>query len=141
MTDANLAPQVRRLCADGYRLYDSGDFRLALRAFYQAWLIIPKPQSDYEEAGWVLTAIGDTYFRLGHFEQGIESLSSALYCPGGDKSPFIQLRLGQCLLEAKREPEARKFLHRAYRSPNGHTLFENEPKRYLDAIADLHSHE
>src|SRR5690554_6694751 len=115
MNNNPLTHQVRQLCADGYRLYDRGEYRLALRAFYQAWLLIPKPQSDYAEAGWVLTAIGDAYFKLGQFEPGSESLQSALCCPEADKSPFLQLRLGQCLWELAREAEARKFLYRAYK--------------------------
>lgn len=137
MSDSQLTRQIRRFCSDGYRLYDNSDYRLALRSFYQAWLSIPKPQSDYEEAGWVLTAIGDTYFKLKHHEQAIESLISAMHCPGGDKSPFVYLRLGQCLWDTGRESEARKYLFKAYRLSNGGTLFEREDKRYIEAIADL----
>lgn len=138
MGKPDLTLQVRRLCADGYRLYDSKEYRLALRSFYQAWLLIPKPQTEYVEAGWVLTAIGDTYFKLKQFEQAAESLTSALYCPESDKSPFLQLRLGQCLYELGRIPEARKYLLHAYQtSPD---LFDNEPPNYSAAIADLTTH-
>lgn len=136
MSSSSLSIQVRRLCADGYRLYDSGDFRLALRSFYQAWLLIPKPQMEYPEAGWALTAIGDTYFRLGQFDQGCESLQSALHCPQASASPFVELRLGQCLWELGREAEARKCLFHAY-SAGGDALFDSESPRYRHAIADL----
>lgn len=139
MGQTDLTRQVRRLCADGYRLYDSGEYRLALRSFYQAWLLIPKPQSQYTEAGWVLTAIGDTYFRLNQHEQGAESLTSALYCPEAEQSPFVQLRLGQCLLELGRTPEARKYLLHAH--THNATLFDSEAPRYRQAIVDLISHE
>lgn len=135
-----LSRQVRRLCADGYRLYDSAEYRLALRSFYQAWLIIPKPQTQYAEAGWVLTAIGDSYFRLGQFEQGAESLQSALCCPAAEQSPFVQLRLGQCLWELGRHAEARKCLFHAYQR-GGDSLFDVEPPRYRKAIEDLLPHD
>ena len=138
--NSGLSRQVRRLCADGYRLYDSGEYRLALRSFYQAWLIIPKPQTQYAEAGWVLTAIGDGYFRLKQYEPGAESLQSALCCPTAEQSPFVQLRLGQCLWELGRHAEARKCLFHAYQS-QGETLFESEPPRYRKAIEDLLPHE
>jgi len=36
------------------------DFKSALRLFYQAWLKVPKLQMQWDEAGWMLTAIGDT---------------------------------------------------------------------------------
>lgn len=137
---SRLTRQVRQLCADGYRLYDAGDYRLALRSFYQAWLMIPKPQTDYTEAGWVLTAIGDAYFRLDQFEPGAESLQSALCCPQADKSPFVHLRLGQCLLGLRRQLEARQCLFRAYQS-GGDALFTAEPAHYRELIADLLPHE
>ncbi len=136
MTSSDLTIQVRHFCADGYRLYDSGDFRLALRAFYQAWLLIPKPQTEHIEAGWALTAIGDAYFRLNQYTQGAESLQSALCCPMPETAPFIHLRLGQCLLELSREAEARKHLYQAYKT-SGVTIFEAEDHHYLKAIADL----
>ncbi len=139
MNNNPLTQQVRQLCADGYRLYDSGDYRLALRAFYQAWLLIPKPQTDYTEAGWVLTAIGDTYFRLGQYETGSESLQSALCCPEADKSAFLQLRLGQCLWQLARQPEARKFLFHAYKMA-GDSILDSEEPCYRQAIADLLPH-
>lgn len=135
-----LTRQVRRLCADGYRLYDSAEYRLALRSFYQAWLIIPKPQTEHAEAGWVLTAIGDSYFRLKQFEQGAESLQSALCCPTAEQSPFVQLRLGQCLWELGRHAEARKYLFHAYQGQGG-SLFTAEPPQYRKAIADLLPHD
>ncbi len=136
MNNPTLTTQIRQLCADGYRLYDSGDFRLALRAFYQAWLLIPKPQTDHAEANWVLTAIGDTYFKLHQFTQGSESLLSALCCPDSETTPFTHLRLGQCFWELSREAEARKHLYHAYKSV-GNSIFENENDSYLKAISDL----
>lgn len=136
----NLSRPVRRLCADGYRLYDNGEYRLALRSFYQAWLLIPKPQTHYTEAGWVLTAIGDSYFRLEQYQPGAESLQSALCCPGADQSPFTQLRLGQCLWQLGRYAEARKYLYRAYQS-QGESLFQAEPQQYRRAIKDLLPHD
>ncbi|MDO3384984.1 hypothetical protein QWI17_03920 [Gilvimarinus sp. SDUM040013] len=137
MSDPQLTRQIRRYCSDGYRLYDNAELRLALRSFYQAWLSIPKPQTEHEEAGWVLTAIGDTYFKLRQYDQAIESLMSAMHCPEGDKSPFLYLRLGQCMWDTKREAEARKYLYKAYRMAQGAVLFEQEEKRYIEAIADL----
>ncbi|WP_157484852.1 tetratricopeptide repeat protein [Gilvimarinus polysaccharolyticus] len=137
---SGLTRQVRRLCADGYRLYDSAEYRLALRSFYQAWLIIPKPQTQHIEAGWVLTAIGDSYFRLGQYEQGAESLQSALCCPTAEQSPFVQLRLGQCLWQIGRHAEARKCLFHAYQS-QGENLFATELECYRKAIEDLLPHD
>jgi tetratricopeptide (TPR) repeat protein len=127
--------QIRHLCAEGYALYDSGAFKDALRLFYQAWLLLPKPQTDYEAAGWVLTAIGDTYFRMNQYEQGREALESALYCPETDQSSFVHLRLGQCHWELLHDELARHSLLRAYDMGQTEIFAAEDPKYYL-AIAD-----
>lgn len=131
---SGLIDQIRQQCADGYALYDTGAFKDALRLFYQAWLLLPKPQTDFDAAGWILTAIGDTYFRLGQFEQGREALSSALHCPGADRSAFIHLRLGQCLWELGQPDKALASLLQAYTTaPMG--LFDTEDEKYSRAVA------
>ncbi|TQV73450.1 tetratricopeptide repeat protein [Exilibacterium tricleocarpae] len=137
---SNLASQtatrIKSLCAQGYEHYDTQDYKGALRVFYQAWLEVPKPQTDWIEAGWVLTAIGDTYFRLNQFHQAREALNSALHCPQAEGNPFIHLRLGQSLLEQGDIGNARRELHRAY-NVGGTAIFEREPEKYLAAIRDV----
>ena len=133
---STLAPElhqrVRALCAEGYALYDGGDYKAALRTFYQAWMLLPKPQTDFIESGWVLTAIGDSYYRSGQFEQGKEALASALHCEGMIDNPFIHLRLGQCLLELGIKGTACTHLGLAYER-GGRKLFEKEAPKYLMA--------
>lgn len=128
--------QIKQICAKAYKIYDSGDFKGALRTFYQAWLIVPKPQTDFTESGWVLTGIGDTYFQLGKYPQACEALSSALHCPGTDNNPFILMRMGQAHYDNHEKPLARKFLSKAYRL-GGMDAFKKESKVYLEAIRDL----
>lgn len=128
--DPSLIRKIKALCAEGYRLYDQEVFKDALRRFYQAWTLIPKPQTDNIEAGWVLTAIGDCYFRSGQWDQGRESLASALRCPGMMGNPFIHLRLGQCLYELGIQDSATEHLELAYINA-GSKLFQNEAPKYL----------
>lgn len=127
--------QIKQLCAEGYQHYDRGDFKAALRLFYQAWLQLPKPQSQWPQAGWILTALGDTYFRLGQFREGKEALLSARHCQNIDNNPFVSLRLGQCLLELGEQGKARKALTDAY-THGGSSLFNQEANKYRDVIAD-----
>lgn len=131
--DATQQEQIRTLCADGYALYDTHDMRGALRKFYQAWVIFPKPQTDFVEAGWVLTAIGDAYFRNQQFTQGREALASALHCEGLIDNPFIHMRLGQCLLELGHHRQACAHLTTAYQRA-GRRLFDKEAPKYLMAV-------
>jgi tetratricopeptide (TPR) repeat protein len=127
---------IKQQCQSGYQLYDLGDYKGALRLFYQAWLLLPKPQSDYEPAGWVLTAIGDTYYKLQQYQQAVEALSSAAHCSGIDNNPFINLRLGQAYLDLEALGKARNQLFRAW-SKGGQPLFKQEDPRYFKAIEDL----
>ena len=131
--------KVRALCASGYREYDARRYPEALRLFYQAWLELPKPQSSWPESTWVLSSIGDCYFRLQQFEQGCESLTSALHCPAGQKSPFIHLRLGQCLHELKQPFLACKQLRKAY-DTGGSGIFNDQDQKYRRA-AQLNNYE
>ncbi|GLS26678.1 hypothetical protein [Marinibactrum halimedae] len=134
--DESVNTQLKELCAEGYRYYDTEDFEAALRAFYQAWLLLPKPQTDWIEAGWVLTAIGDTYYRSGKFQQAVHALRSCLHCPDINGNPFVHLRLGQALYEMQELTHARKELLKAYHS-GGRMMFDNQPAQYLDSINDL----
>jgi len=130
--DDLLIKKVKILCAEGYRHYDNKEYKEALRLFYKAWTALPKPQANYEQGGWVLTAIGDCYFRCGQWEQGRESLSSALHCPTMMGNPFIHLRLGQCLFELGKQDIASEHLEQAYMN-SGSKLFQNESPKYLVA--------
>lgn len=138
--DATLAPtlsqNIRAQCAAGYQLYDQGQYDRAVRAFYQAWLLLPKPQTQYHEAGWVLTALSDGYFRAGRLPQALEAANSALCCPGADKNLAVQLRMGQALLDSGDTAAARKVLFRVFQKA-GTGAFAGEDPRYLHAIDDL----
>lgn len=131
-----LTKTIRQFCARGYQLYDTGDYQGALRLFYQGWLAVPKPQTDWTEAGWVLTAIGDCYFRLGRYRQGCEALTSALCCPGMHRAPFAYLRLGQCLCELDETTKARHALYQAYQLASL-DIFQGENEKYHQIISDL----
>ena len=111
---AESAQQIEELCNQGYQLYDQQSYEAALRVFYQAWLILPKPQSQYQQAAWVLTAIGDSYYKIGNFKQSIEALNSALHCPGGQLA-FIHTRLAQAYYETADKNSAAEALSKSRR--------------------------
>lgn len=134
--DTQISHTVQNLLQEGYALYQQRDYTQALRLFYQAWVKLPKPQSQYEKAGEVLTAIGDSYFRLGRYEPAIEALRSALHCPQTQNDPQVLLRLGQCLLDSGQELQARTYLQRTYRL-SGTDYFNNEDEKYLNIISDF----
>lgn len=125
--------KVKSLCYRGYGFYDHQQYDRALRLFYQAWLLLPKPQHKWREAGWVLTAIGDAYFKNRQYVQAREALLSALKCPFAKESPIVLLRLGQSYLELNDFPTASYFLQKA-RELGGEHLFVNEKQKYHDVL-------
>ena len=128
--------KIKQLCQQGYALYDQADFAGAIRLFYQAWILLPKPQTDFAEAGWILSALGDGYYRNSQLPQALEALTSALFCPGMKNNPFILLRQGQCHFAMDDLASARALLFKAYRA-GGDKLFQRAEAKHIDAIADL----
>jgi len=127
---------IKQICSEGYTCYDANNYKAALRLFYQAWLVLPKPQSAYKASGWVLTAIGDTYYRLNRHSQAIEALSSAMHCDGIEQNPFVFLRLGQSYYDSGEISLARRELFKAW-NKGGEIVFKSEPPQYYLAIKDL----
>ncbi len=128
--DPEQSQRVRAICQQGYKRFDDGDFSGAIRQFYAAWTQLPKPQTQWQEATWVLTALGDAYYAKGDYDNGRHALESALHCPGGEGNPIVHLRLGQCLYELGDSPAARRQLHRA-RELGGDAVFRDAAPQYL----------
>lgn len=128
-----ISEKVLELCQQGYTLYDRGDIKTALRRFYSAWNLLPKPQTNWQEAGWVLTAIGDAYFAKGDHESGKQALLSALHCPLANGNPVIHLRLGQCLFELKEYTAAKQQFGEVI-TQGSLTLLKKEDPKYLKSM-------
>ncbi len=128
-----IADKTRELCQQGYELFDAGDIKTAIRRFYNAWTLIPKPQTQWQEAGWVLTALGDAYFAKGDFENGREALLSALHCPKAMGNPIIHLRLGQCFFELN-QPDKAAQQFELVTNHGGAELISKEDPKYMTVI-------
>ena len=131
-----LEKRLKAHCAQGYTLYDQGDFNAALRAFYQAWLLLPKPQTQFTEASWVLTALADAYQRAGKPALALEAAQSALCCEGAENNTVALMRKGQAQWDLGDTAAARVTLYKVY-GRQGARAFEGERPEYLGAIRDL----
>ena len=128
--EQTIANKTLGLCQQGYIKFDKGDIKSALRLFYSAWTLLPKPQTQWQESGWVLTALGDAYFAKGDFKNGKEALLSALHCPHATGNPIIHLRLGQCLYELGESQAAWQQFQQTLEN-SGEDLFSKEDPKYL----------
>lgn len=126
--------RLSRLCEAGNALVAEGRFDAAVTRFNDAWEWVPEPKKDWEASTWILTAIGDCYFRLRDLKSARPVLEYALRCPGGPGNAFIHLRLGQVLLEAGEHDAAADELMRAYKGGGADLFAEDDPK-YLAFLA------
>ncbi|MFA7553006.1 MAG: hypothetical protein WCY88_02060 [Spongiibacteraceae bacterium] len=125
----DISNKIRRLCQQGYKHYDSDDLKTAIRVFYSAWTLLPKPQSQWLEAGWILTALGDAYIAKSEFKNAKEALLSALHCPATVGNPVIHLRLGQCHYELG-ENDAAQEQFKLTINNGGEALFYQQDNKY-----------
>lgn len=125
--------RLNRLCAAGNDLVEQGRFDTAVTRFNDAWELVPEPKKDWEASTWILTAIGDCYWRLRDLKSARPVLEYALQCPGGPGNAYIHLRLGQVLFDAGESDLAADRLMRAYMSA-GAEIFAAEDPTYLQFL-------
>jgi tetratricopeptide (TPR) repeat protein len=139
MTDTAELPQgvydqIRALGTEGDGLAEAGRFDEAIARYEAAWEALPEPKQVWNAATWILGAIGDVAFQAGRTTLAIDALGSAIQCPGGAGNPFLQMRLGQALLDSGDEESAAHALGRALELA-GPEIFTREDGRYLSFAA------
>ena len=125
--------QLTKLCEDGDKLPEQGQYDKALREYIAALGLIPAPVSDYEAATWVLTAIGDTFFQMKNYKKSLMIFLDAMPCPGAIGNPFIHLRLGESQYENSNMDKAKDELVRAYMG-GGAEIFAEEDSKYFALV-------
>jgi len=125
--------EIERLSVQGNEYVDQQEPLKGLQCFVEALELLPDPKEQWEAGTWLYTALGDTFFQLGRYDEAIENLSFALLCPEGSENPFILLRLGQSLYEMEDFEQAREFLLTSYRL-EGYDIFAGEDQKYFDFI-------
>ncbi len=129
---------VKNLCLTGDSLADAGELPAALESYWAAWALLPEPQTDWDEATFILASIGDANFLGRDFEAGRDNLSNAMNCPNAIGNPFIHLRLGQCQFELGNQERAADELARAYMRAGPDILESEDPKyfAFLKAVLE-----
>lgn len=131
--DDDLYARVVALTDQGNDLCERDQYEPARERFRQALELLPPPIEQWEAGLWLLVALGDAEFLLGHVEAALSHFKHAMQCPDALGNPFIHLRLGQCRFELGELDQAADELARAYMG-GGPELFEDEPPRYLDFL-------
>lgn len=122
--------EILRLSAEGDALAGQRNFSAAIPLYWQAWDLLPEPQTEWEAATWLLAAIGDANFLGQDYIAGRDNLSTAMHCPNAIGNPFLHLRLGQCQFELGVLDRAADELMRAYMGA-GLEIFNGQDPKYL----------
>ena len=125
--------QIKRFAAAGDELANAGEFGAAMDEYNKAWALVPKPQSDWNAATWLLAAIADAAYLGGFLNSARQALDYVMICPEALGNPFLHLRRGEVLFEQGELDAAADELMRAYMGA-GPEIFEAEPAKYLEFL-------
>ena len=136
MTDAKVSmdpathERILALCEAGDRHAEAGRPGSALGQYADAWALIPHPKERWRLSTKVISAIADSWFQAGKYDEVLRALEFGMNCPDAVGNPFLHLRLGQALLEQGQEVRAEIELGRAYEA-HGEAIFAHEDPKYL----------
>jgi tetratricopeptide (TPR) repeat protein len=127
-----LRETIDKLCQKGDQFAQIDQLDDALDQYEAAWELLPDPKDQWPAATWILMAAGDIYFEKRDFVAASETLQEALCYPDGEHK-FIQLRLGQSLLEIGDLNAAANMLESAFQN-GGEEIFDGEDPKYLNFV-------
>jgi tetratricopeptide (TPR) repeat protein len=126
-----LYARITSLTEKGEKFFDEQDYDRALECFLSAYDLLPLPKESWDEGLRLLAGIGDSLFMQWNIQEAYGYFREAQKYPGGIGSPFIFLRLGQCLYEMRGRKEAiLDALMSAYMLA-GDEIFLDEDPKYL----------
>jgi tetratricopeptide (TPR) repeat protein len=128
--------EIECLAEKGNEAVNAQDYAAGVQCFETAFDLLPAPRFQWPAATWLLTAIGETYFFLGDYENARSALLDAMHCPAAIGNPFIHLRLGQVHLELGNEIIAADELARAYMG-GGREIFNREDGKYFSFVTSV----
>ena len=91
---AELYDSIMHEMEQGDNASENEFFKSALKHYESALNLIPTPQTDWEIALHVYTALGDCCFNLGNYPTANSYYNKALLCPDAVEYGYVWLGLG-----------------------------------------------
>ena len=114
---------------------EAGKFKKAIEKYESALNLVPFQKEDWEISLHIYTAMADSYFNLGNFQQANNNYEQALKCPDGLRNGYVWLGLGETYYELNNIDKAKDALMSAYML-EGKEIFEDEDNKYFSLIQD-----
>lgn len=115
---------------DGDEFLNGGDFPRATELYLNAIALIPDPKEDHWVSLPAYTALGESHFYAGNYDNALKAYRMAIKAPGGVENPLIHLRFGQAYYELGDLNRAADSFTRAY-ALDGRAVFDREDEKYL----------
>ena len=131
--------QLQLLAVEGAKQMEAGNGRAAYESFIEAIDVldrVPEPFVQWNATGWILLALGENAVRAGLFDQALQPLNDAIYCPGGLGNPWLHLRIGQVRYELGEMEKAADELARAYIGA-GREIFQGQDPKYFALVESV----
>lgn len=131
----DFARKVIRKTAKGNRVESYGDAKRAEKIWRRAYDAIPEPKNQFEQSVWLEIFLGDVFFSSQAYAEALPFFQSAYsnISGKGKSNPYLQLRLGACLLETGQHKEALNHLWYAYEMEDGQ-FFRGTDTKYFDFL-------
>jgi tetratricopeptide (TPR) repeat protein len=127
---------IKDQAEEGLQHMQEGRFRSAFDLFLRAFETLPTPREQWNAAGWLLVALGETSVQAGSYATALAPLEDAMECPGAIGNPWVHLRLGQVCFELGHDQRAGDELARAYMG-GGRKLFAGQEPKYFALVEKL----
>lgn len=108
----------------------------AIKKYGTALNLVPFQKENWEVSLHIYTAMADSYFNLGNYQQASNNYEQALKCPDGLDNGYVWLGLGEAFYELENMNKAKDALISAYML-EGEEIFEEEDGKYFFLIQDL----
>ena len=128
---SDLFSVITSACSRGDAFLAEGSEEATVNAFdsyAEAFGQLPEPNNSWHASGWILSRMGECYFRLGSFKQAKELYADLMWRPGTIGNPWIHLRHGQINFELGNLDAAAEELTRALIGGGEEVLQYDDPK-------------
>lgn len=120
----------------GDQYVETGQHNEAIKKYETALNLVPFQKENWEVSLHIYTAMADSYFNLGNYQQASNNYEQALKCPDGLDNGYVWLGLGEAFYELENMNKAKDALISAYML-EGEEIFEEEDGKYFFLIQDL----
>ncbi|MBQ0215619.1 hypothetical protein OSB94_20370 [Proteus vulgaris] len=131
LSDKNLEIKIIEIVENGNEFHVQKDYDRALKAYLNAWELIPEPKLEWEVSNWISSCIYSAYFDIGNYITAKEWGEIELITKPSDIDTAPYINLGMVNYELEQYDISYNYFEHAY-NIGKKRAFNERPKKYLD---------